>query len=313
MTDQDRNRYTPPRLRQPALDPMASYASGFGPDALKRIEEDLYYFYREEDLLHLQERLEFSLSLDSLEQPVLRYVLFRLFDPGRIIGYFKNHGHPGDGAGRMMDVMGPVTPEFAIGNDFSPGKERLKLYSMRLDSLQNRMPEVISATEQLSEKMGVPFELPNEVDPADLTVVATDFHLRSRRRDLKIYTVLPKDSALTASTMSALPLGSRYQQELSEIREDDPQGEFLDCIQCFRFSNTAEGLSGYSLYTGFKASLWPRVESILHRISPEQFPQIRRHFGRVEARGWNISPMYVGSSFRLPGGEEKVHLYFSVI
>lgn len=313
MVEQNGNRHTPVRIRHPALDPMASYVSAFGTEALKRVEEDLYHFYRTEDFPRLQERLEFSLTLDDPTRPALRYGLFRLFKPDLIAEYFHKHGYSHDEARQLMDIMGPVTPEFAIANDFSQDKERLKLYCMRLDSVSDRNPEIIAAIKRLSKQTGVPIELPGKVSLQDTALLAMDFHPTSDRRDLKIYTTPQSDRSLITRTMAGLSINSAYLQVFIDIMDDDPNEDIQPPIQCFRFSNKAEGLAGYSLFFIIEEGSWSRMEDAMGKIAPEQHAGIRRLFDQVKSRGWEVSVRHVGFSITLVDKREKFQVYFSTV
>jgi len=110
------------------------------------------YYSLYSDCKNLENRVEFSLIINPTRELDLRFGLFKLYDPQKILSLFTDLGVENSNLENILSSTKNYVPEFAVGFDFNKTSPRTKIYFLRLpdNSEFNKSPnKIIDMTSKL--------------------------------------------------------------------------------------------------------------------------------------------------------------------
>lgn len=291
--------------------PALRYAEFFGGDARNRLAEDLRHFYRGEDYRYFQERLEFSMIFGEECSPELRYGLFRVHSGHTAVNWLDARGPSDHAVRRVIDVLGPVTPEFAVAVDHSPGRDRVKFYCMRLAPSHGGETDLAVRVREAANHMGVESCFVPGFDLRKTGIFSVDFYRETARREVKLYHWgLEKWQDEARRSMATLGIRSRFAERFFNFVADRPG---RDAILCRRYAPGIPGPTGLAVHQAIDRRQKPSIEALLRELVPDGYARCWEPLRRAEETGGRVLVGHFGVSFALNPPSERLHLYFSVV
>jgi hypothetical protein len=295
----------------PEAAPALRYAEFFGPDARNRLAEDLRFFYLDEDFRFFQERLEFSMVFGEGCAPKLRYVLYRVHSGHAVVRLLDTRVPPNHDARGLIDLLGPLAPEFAVGVDQSPGRKRMKLYFMRLIPDSSGETGLASRVRKAALRMGVESIFAPGFDPGKTGIFSVDYYRESARREVKLYHWgLAEWQEKARGVMEAMGIRSCFAERFFTLTSDRP---VQDAIFCHRYAPGVRGPTGFAIHQTVENRQKPSIEALLRELVPNGYAKCWEPLRRAEEEGGRVLVGHFGVSFALNPPSERLHLYFSVV
>lgn len=300
----------PPSL-PPEASPALRYAEFFGHDARNRLAEDLRFFYRDEDFRLFQVRLEYSTVFGDNCAPELRYGLFCVYSGHKAADWIDTKGPAGHDVQQLIEILSPITPEFAVAVDCSHSRDRVKLYFMRLLSPIRGETDIQTRINEAAHRLGIGPCFAPGFDPGTTGIFSVDYYRNSSQHEVKLYHWGFDDwQGKARLSLESLGIRSRYADRFFAFIADRPS---RDAIFCHRYVPGTLCPTGFAIHHPVDNGQKSSIETFLKELLPDAHARCWEPLRLAEESGGRVLVGHFGLSFSLHPPSERLHLYFNVV
>jgi hypothetical protein len=288
-----------------SLDFFKEYLSRFNPEVLKKFGDIYRSQYLDEE--NLQERIEFSLLLDSDKEFDLRFGLFKIYDPETIKKLFSSFGINSPDLEKLLSLSEDFVPEYGLGFDFSATDQRVKLYFLRLPdntTFNQKRSRIIT---NLAEALEINSPHLNELDKRDCYLIGVDFYT-SKKRNLKIYTHTPNVNFIEVRRY--LKSNGISSQHLKTFQETFLHTDLKEVTFSHKYSNDSLNLTGFSAFFETTPEANERINELVIALLPGKSQEFSELVGTLE-KNRPVAYSHTGLTFSPKNKSERVCLYFT--
>jgi hypothetical protein len=263
----------------------------------------------------LQNKVEFSLVVDKINPFDLRFGLFKINNPKKILSFLKKSGYEQSNLERILKVATNFTPEFAVGFDFNTKSPKAKTYFLRLPDNEEFRKNPDEKIIRLVELIDIDLKNINTVELDGCYLIAIDFY-KTNKESIKIYS--REEKVDFNRIKDCLKKNEISLQHLESFQELFSKAGLKDITISKKYSANEQGnqknmLSGLSVFFELNYNLNLTVERLVEMCVPEKFIELKRTIEKL-GNEHQIKYSHIGISFsREKEPNESVSLYFSTL
>ncbi len=265
------------------------------------------YYSLYSDCKNLENRVEFSLIINPTRELDLRFGLFKLYDPQKILSLFTDLGVENSNLENILSSTKNYVPEFAVGFDFNKTSPRTKIYFLRLpdNSEFNKSPNKI--IDMTSKLINVNLTNYNKQEKKDCYLMAIDFY-QNNKQNLKIY---HRDENVDFNKVNNnLKMNNVESQYFNIFQELFFEGQFKDITFSKKYTQHQNGPTGLSVFFEVGDFLNDSVDQLVKTCVSEKYLEFKE-IVRTLDKNKPVRYSHIGITFSKNMKDENICLYFS--